>query len=273
MHSQNPQPDFVAELDDRRIIRFTGADAGAFLNNMMTNDLASVDADNIVYSCFLSPQGQFLHDFFVLSDGADYLVDIDAARADDFLKRLGIFKLRAKVDMTFDEKVQVYAGAGGRADPRHAALGGRSYLREPRDAVPRDMYDDYCIHLGIPLTTTVRPEREVLADVNIDLLHAVAWDKGCYIGQEVTARMRYKALSKRRLFIVQGRDIETGKISQDGVEAGDIRSVNSLGTEALAVVKLAAADKKDSPLTDSGNNLLVIKTPDYMDLATALGNS
>ena len=224
------QPSNPIHLSDRRVIRVAGSDAAAFLQNVMTNDIAA--AQPIVYSCLLSPQGQFLHDFFVVRETDDsFLVDTDAARSDELIRRLTVFKLRAKITMTPVDDMKVYAGNDGHTDPRHAALGKRLYTTDNHTADPVTAYNDLCISLGIPTAAAIQPERDVLSDINLDILNAVGWEKGCFIGQEVTARMKHRALAKKRLLIVEGNTLPP--------EAGEIRTVNSTGTKSLGMVKLA----------------------------------
>lgn len=232
-------------LDDRKLFRIDGPDAASFLQNIMSNDIAA--AQPIVYSCLLSPQGQFLHDFFVIDQGdGAYLLDVDAGRADDLIRRLNMFRLRAKVTITADDSLTVYAGADGHRDPRHAALGGREYRTDKMAAEDKTAYSDFCISIGVPPLSAIRPERDVLSDINLDLLNAVGWDKGCFIGQEVTARMKYRGLAKKRLMIIAGNTLPP--------EAGDIRVTNSSGTESLAIIKLSARTSIEK----------VLKIPDYL---------
>lgn len=236
-------------LTDRRVLRVEGPDAADFLQNVMTNDIAR--AQPLVYSCLLSPQGQFLHDFFVYRQTDDaFLLDVDAVQAPELLRRLGIFKLRAKVTMAFDDNIYVYATPEGAADPRHPGIGGRAYMTDKRETPDVSLYTDHCISLGVPPSAALLAQKDVLADVNLDIIPAVAWDKGCFIGQEVTARMKHRALAKKRLMIVSGNALPK--------EAGDVRITNSTGTQSLAVVKLAARQV----LASSLENLLTI--PDYL---------
>lgn len=240
-------PDFIAHLSDRRLLRVTGEDATPFLQNIITNDMRNVAEGKLVYACLLTPQGAYLHDFFILPDGAGgYYLDCEAARSDDLLRRFAICKLRSRVTFSPAAEMRVYATASdGYPDPRRESLGCRLYTKDelPAEAVAR--YYDFCIAQGIPCSSlTIRPEKETMADVNLDLLNAVAWDKGCFIGQEVAARMHNRGLTKRRLFVVLGDKLKPGVLRQGANDVGEIRQVNSAGDKALAVVKLAAASQK-----------------------------
>ena len=251
--TQNQQPDFTALLSDRRIIQVSGADAESFLQNIVTNDILGVAAAQIRYACLLTPQGAYLHDFFILPDGAGgYHLDCEAARSDDLLRRFAIFKLRSRVTFADAAGLRVYAttqAGRGFADPRRAGMGFRLYTAEQIPAEPVTLYYDFCIERGVPCgSLTIRPEKETMADVSLDLLNAVAWDKGCFVGQEVAARMHNRGLTKRRLFVVEGAQLQPGVLRQKDNDVGEIRQVNSTGDKALAVVKLAAVSQKDAEL-------------------------
>jgi folate-binding protein YgfZ len=250
---QNPSPDFTAHLTDRRLVRVTGEDANTFLQNIVTNDLRSVSAGQIVFACLLTPQGAWLHDFFILADEGGYILDCEASRADDLLRRFTVFKLRSRVSFSDVAETQVYAttkGGRGYPDPRREGLGYRIYTKDKLPAEPLGRYYDFCIEQGVPCgSLTIKPEKETMADVSLDLLNAVAWDKGCFVGQEVAARMHNRGLTKRRLFVVLGDKLKPGVLKQGDIDVGEIRQVNSTGDKALAVIKLAAASQKDAAFT------------------------
>jgi folate-binding protein YgfZ len=246
------QPD-LAHLNDRVVIHVTGEDAATFLQNVMTNDIRKAEDGRIVYSCLLTPQGQFLHEFFVSAapDGG-YFVDCDLGRSEDFMRRINIFKLRSKISLAPAEGFQVYAAASGQeglADPRHESLGRRIYTRNNLSAQPLSAYEDFCISLGIPATKAMKPEKDYLVDINLDQLNAVAWDKGCFIGQEVTARIKYKGLAKKRLAIVDSNAL--------AAEIGEIRQVNERASQLLAVIKLTV-------LTGENPIKSIIRLPLYL---------
>lgn len=229
----------IVHLNDRILIHVTGEDAASFLQNVMTNDIRKAENGQLVYSCLLTPQGQFLHEFFVSQapDGG-YFVDCDLGRSGDFMRRINIFKLRSKISLATAEGYQVYAGGeGGLTDPRHESLGGRLYTDTNIVAKPLSAYEDFCINLGIPAAKAMKPEKDYLVDINLDRLNAVAWDKGCFIGQEVTARIKYKGLAKKRLAIFDSSELPP--------EIGEIRQVNTPGAQSLAIVKLSALNSEN----------------------------
>ncbi len=244
------------------MIRVAGPDAEKFLQDIITNDMRRL-TDGLLYACLLSPQGQFLHDFFIFRDGDSFILDTEAARTDDLLRRMAIFKLRAKVEFS-ETGLKVYASEQGLADPRHPTLESRHYTPETLPAYEVYVYHALCIALGIPCgSLAIRPEKETMSDVNLDLLNAVAWDKGCFIGQEVAARMHNKSIAKRRLFILTGKNLSFGtKLMQGEIEAGEVRHCGHDGTTAVAVIKVPNAT---AALTCDCAPVEVI-VPDYLKL-------
>ena len=248
------------------MIRVAGPDAEKFLQDIITNDMRRLTDGGLLYACLLTPQGQYLHDFFIFKDGDSFVVDTEAARTDDLLRRMNIFKLRAKVEFS-ETDLKVYSSPDGKRDPRHPTLDGRHYTVETLDAYEVYVYHVLCIALGIPCgSLAIRSEKETMSEVNLDLLNAVACDKGCFIGQEVAARMHNKSIAKRRLFILIGENLAFGaKLMHGDIEAGEVRQSSHDGATALAVIKVPSAAQ---PLTCNGATVTVV-VPDYLKLPSA----
>jgi len=255
----------VYALTDRCLIRIAGPDAEVFLQNVITNDIQQATPDRLLYACLLTPQGQYLHDFFILRDAEGFLLEAELARADDLLRRFALFKLRAKVSFTLCDDMFVYAGLGI-ADPRLPNLPPRHYTHEKINHTHAvDAYNDLCINLGIPCGSLAMTARDTMADVNLDLLHAVAWDKGCFIGQEVAARMYHRNLAKRRFVIVKGMGLAAGEKLQNGsVTLGEIRHVASTGDMALAQLKISGGGPAAATRADGGE--VTVLLPVYLHL-------
>ncbi len=251
-------------LSDRCLVRVASDDARDFLQNVITNDMKHAGQGTLVYSCLLMPQGFVLHEFFIGQDDAGYFLDCETARVDDLLRRFAVFKLRAKV--TFARMGgNVYASTGGIADPRLAALPPRLYSQETFAAEPVAAYHDICIRETIPCGSLAITERDTMADVNLDHLNAVAWDKGCFIGQEVAARMYNLSKAKRRLATVTSEQPFTvGKVLSDGKEMGEIRQLSSDGRSAIAQLKVAMLLDGAPALRVEDGRTLVIKPPAYL---------
>lgn len=246
-------------LPDRTLIAVSGADRVGFLQGLVTNDVTQLEG-KAVWSALLTAQGKYLHDFIVLADGERLLLDVEAGRRDDLLRRLRMFRLRAKVELTdLTGQLAVYArldpaagepgtvtpvpGGWQIVDPRHAGMGHRLIL--PADTLSMGDFADWDrarLALGIPDgSRDLIPEKSILLDNGFDELRGVAWDKGCYVGQELTARTKYRGLVKKRLVPVRvsGPLPPAGTlITRDGADTGEIRSGRL--DLALALIRLDA---------------------------------
>ena len=268
----------VCLLEERCLIKISGADAESFLQNIVTNDVAGIRPDQLVYSCLLTPQGRFLHDFFISQDAEGFFIECETLRREDLIRRLNIFKLRAKVTIEDDHgKFHVYAATEQPKkippfkDPRLSELGYRFYLpagQKYPDALSPEAYRDRRIGLGVPEgSIDMKPETDTIANVNLDYLHAVSWNKGCYIGQEITAMTENRGVVKKRMLVVSGHMLTAGDmLSQNGHDVGEIRSVNSLRTQGLAVLKLSVLNNSLSPLTGGAGAIVFAQLPKWLKL-------
>jgi folate-binding protein YgfZ len=258
-------------LPERCLIKVSGDEAESFLQNLVTQDMAQVQDGKLAYSCLLTPQGRFLHDFFIFREEGAFFLECETQRREDLLRRLKIFKLRSKVVIEdCSGAFAVYAGTSGKyKDPRLAELGYRSYLPagEMTHAALSSAYKDHRIHLGVPEgSIDIKPEFDTLADMNLDRLNAVSWTKGCFVGQEVAARMENRGLVKKRLMIISGERLVAGEVlSQSGVSVGDVRSVNAAGTEGLALLKLNALESGAGEITQSGKSIITARLPPWLN--------
>lgn len=187
----------------RKVFEITGTEAEHFLQGLVTNDLARLD-QGIVYTAMLTPQGKYLADFFLLRRGDAILLDVDDSLADTLVQRLSMYKLRADVTITeTDLKVRRGTGDmpdGALPDPRHEALGWRLYgAGDDDDGTDFDAIRvAHCIpETGVELT----PDTLIL-EAGLEKLNGVDFRKGCYVGQEVTARMKHKTELRKGLTTV-----------------------------------------------------------------------
>ncbi|AUH32864.1 YgfZ/GcvT domain-containing protein [Paracoccus tegillarcae] len=210
---------------DRTIIRVTGDDRLPFLQNLVTNEVARGPA----WSALLTPQGKYLVDFLTVPDGDGILLDVDARLGDDLLRRLTMYKLRAKVALEASDlgvtRGTGDAPAGAIADPRHAALGWRLYGDKTGDSDDGSDWDAIRVEHIIPETLIeLIPNDTYPLEAGFDRLHGVDFRKGCYVGQEVTARMKHKTQLRkglRRLRIEGAAPIGTS-ITREGREVGTL---------------------------------------------------
>ena len=267
-----------ALLPDRGILAVSGDDRASFLQGLVSNDTTRLAPGRAMYAALLTAQGKYLHDFImveVLPESGDAAIwlDAEAARIADLRRRLSMYKLRAKVAIEALPDLAVGAVFGGDLpeiavpDPRLPELGGRVIL--PRDTLRQTLvglglaeaefaeYDRLRLGLGIPDgSRDLIVDKSILLESGFDELHGVDWQKGCYIGQELTARTKYRGLIKKRLFPVRidGPAPEPGTIlTADGKEAGEMRS--SLGDIGLALVRLENAA---APLVAGDTNVRAV---------------
>ncbi|MBU2959598.1 folate-binding protein [Citreicella sp. C3M06] len=186
-------------MSERKILRISGPEAEHFLQGLVTNDVTRLK-DGIVYTALLTPQGKYRADFFLVPDGDDILVDVAEPLAGDLLRALSMYKLRAKVTVEpTDLAVARGPGAapdGAFADPRDPRLGWRAYDGRPSETADWDALRVEALvpESGIELT----PDTFIL-EAGFERLHGVDFRKGCYVGQEVTARMKHKAELRKGL--------------------------------------------------------------------------
>ena len=228
----------------RKVFRFSGTDARKFLQNLITNDVKRLD-DGPVYSALLTPQGKFIADFFLIPDGNDILMDVDADAATTLIPRLNMYKLRA--DVTISETDLIVsrglndAPEGAVADPRDANLGWRYYGAEDlgTDTVN---WDALRVYHKIPEMGRELDAESYILEMGFEGLNGVDFRKGCYVGQEVTARMKHKTeLRKGLVRLVADADIpENADVVSNGKVIG--RTHTSAGKRALAYVRYDRAD-------------------------------
>lgn len=257
-------------LAHRAVIRVSGEDRADFLQGLISNDIKKAVPGHGIWSGFLTPQGKFLHDLFITPWGDDFLIEVEAERADAFAKKLSMFKLKSKVAIARAPEFSVFAAWGPGApgafglveqagesreegtgtvmvDPRLAEAGLRAVLP---DAVPLEKagfaeapfeeWDAMRMSFGLPDgSRDMQVEGTLLLEAGFDELGGVDFKKGCYMGQETTTRSKHRNLIKKRLMpvVFDGPAPAPGTpVTLDGAEAGEIRS--TLGSQGIALIRL-----------------------------------
>jgi len=291
-------------LAERGVLEIAGADRHAFLQGLISNDVSKAAPDRAIHAALLTAQGKYLNDFFVVALGEALYLDAEAARLEELRRRLSLYKLRSKVTLAIASErfgVAVAWGTGAAAalglpeqpgaarefagglayvDPRLAALGARALL--PCGAGTAALaeaglaqgdaaaYDRLRLSLGVPDgSRDLEVERAILLESGFDELNGIDWQKGCYMGQELTARTKYRALIKKRLLPV---DVE-GKLPPPGTpvmlgdaEAGELRSGrDGLALALLRLEAVEAAAKTGAALT-AGEARLTPHQPEWLKL-------
>jgi hypothetical protein len=229
----------MAVLPDRGVVEIGGEDRVSFLQGLVSNDVAEVAPGRAVWAALLTPQGKWLADFFILCEGERLLLDCERGQAAMLTQRLGRFRLRSKVQVRdASAEFVVHAAWNGAPeamgtvaapDPRLPEAGWRILAPAPlsANATPAD-WDRHRLALGLPDgSRDLEVEKTVLLEAGFDELNGVSWSKGCYMGQELTARTKYRGLLKRRLVpvLVDGPLPEPGApVTKGAAEVGTMRS-------------------------------------------------
>jgi len=265
----------IAALPARAVLAVTGEDRVGYLQGLVSNDVAESGLGRAVWAALLTPQGKWLADFFILSDGERLLLDCERAQLPMLLQRLARYRLRSRVALS-EAAFQVYVAWDGEPavmaisarDPRLPEAGWRVLSTDPisTNATEAD-WDRHRLSLGLPDgSRDMEAEKSVLLEAGFDELNGVSWTKGCYMGQELTARTKYRGLVKRRLVPVrvEGTIPAPGTpILRDGREVGTMRSAN--GRQGMAVLRLEALQ---GALT-SGDATITPVVPGWMRAGTA----
>ncbi len=262
----------LAHLSQRGVIAVTGADRVAFLNGLVSNEVSNAAPGRAVWAAILTPQGKYLSDFFIFATAEALLLDIPAADIAGLMPKLRRFKLRAVVELA-DASAQygVYAAWDGAPpaglsapDPRLPEAGYRLLSDTPLETnASADEYAAHRIALGLPDgPPDLEVDKTLLLEAGFDELSGVAWDKGCYMGQELTARTKYRGLVKRRLVPVALREaVAPGTpVLAAGVEVGSLRS--TAGLLGLAMLRVDALGK----VLTAGEALLTPLVPGWLRL-------
>ena len=247
-------------LEDRGILFIQGTDTKEFLQNLITNDINKVDEANSCFSSLLTPQGKYLFDFLVVEHKKGYFIDCEKKQIEELFKQLNIYKLRSDIEIlnlsnefvvaafsyekfiSFDEAKDLpgntfkYGEDPVFLDPRHKKLGGRLIINleklylslkklDLKSTNPEEYYK-LSYELGIPQKNTEKLRNKLFGiECNFEELNGIDFKKGCYIGQEITSRIKLRnKLSKRLLPIklIEGKLIEGATIKNNDNEIGKV---------------------------------------------------
>ncbi len=226
------EPNHSERAEDRQIVTLTGKDALTFLQGLTTNDVMPLaQASGIVWTALLTPQGKYLADFFVVNTGDTLLLDLPASIATATLQRLSMYRLRAAVTLTPSDMPVArglgMAPAGALPDPRHPALGWRYY--GALASAPAIDWDAIRVAHTIPETGIELTADTFILEAGFERLHGVDFRKGCYVGQEVTARMKHKTELRKGLasVAITGTAPRGTEIMSEGKTAGTLLTQSS----------------------------------------------
>ena len=249
-------------LADSKFLSISGEDRGNFLQDLITNDIHKCDSTNSIYSCLLSPQGKFIADFFIIDHKNSYLIETHKKFIKDLINKLKIYKLRAKVEINIvddllslsiienNDLLQSEADILLFKDPRNDKLGNKIFVAknkfkeiEKKYNLIEDNFEKYrelLIKNLIPFSSEdLIQDKSLLLENNFDKINAIDWEKGCYVGQEITARMKYRALLKKSIRVVEiisGNVRRGNQINFNQNKVGEI--ISSFNKLAIAMMKI-----------------------------------
>lgn len=253
-------------LTESKFISICGDDTKDFLQGIITNDINKCSEKKPIYSCLLTPQGKFISDFFIIKRNKDYLIEINKNFKDQFLDKINIYKLRSKIiinevidlvsivclssDILINNEIISFS------DPRDFKLGKKIFLHKNQindfvkkfnlNEVSLDIYKELLIINLIPSSADdLEINKSLLLENNFQNINAIDWDKGCYVGQEMTARMNYRSLLKKRIYNLQ---IISGKINVgDEIKVNQIvlgKVISKVNKYIICMLKIDLVSKK-----------------------------
>src|SRR4051812_32768940 len=261
-----------AYLDDRAVLAISGPEARDFLQGLVTNDVADgLAPGTALYTALLSPQGKILFDFLLTEGDGALLLDVSHDSRDALLKKLKMYKLRAKVEIEARDQLGVYVNLKGHpdnrvvpygdravsfADPRLAALGVRSIgarAEMPANLAGPSLYHQHRLALGVPEAEDFGFEKIFALDAGLAELNGVSFTKGCYVGQELTSRMKHRATSRKRILNVTADAVlpAEGTVTRGGAEIGEL--ISSHGHTAFVLVRLDRLEEASGDVLAAGN--------------------
>ncbi len=258
----------IARLDSRALVRVSGPDARPFLHNLLTQDVETLKADELRFGALLSPPGRLLFDLFLWGEETAVVLDVAADRREALVQRLSMYKLRAAVEVMASPDV-VFAAWGGEGpgfavDPRLAELGGRRYGDQSETNATEDDWQAHRLAVGVPdPAADAGTDRTYPIEADFDLLNGIDFQKGCFIGQETTSRMKRRGDIKKRMLPIAF----DGPAPAFGAEVlnGDLRAGEVLSGRDGAAMALVRLDRIDGTLTVAGRTMTV-RTPGWTGL-------
>ena len=230
--------DFFIQDSSSKFIEISGEDKAEFLQGLISNDIYKCKNDKPIYSCFLSPQGKFLADFFIFRQNDNYVIEIHEKYFESFLSKLKIYKLRSNVILKHNENITSIILFTNKdfeikdtiikfIDPRKKNIGKKVYINNKNlpkidnlEEMYFNKYKEILMKNLVPFTPDdLNENKSLLLENNFQNLNAIDWDKGCYVGQEITARMKYRSLIKKQIYNLE--------IISGNINIGDSIEINN----------------------------------------------
>lgn len=257
----------IARLTSRALVRVAGPDARAFLHTLLTQDVETIKPGEVRFGALLSPPGRLLFDLFLWGEDEAVVLDVAADRRADLMRRLAMYRLRAAVEVAEDDRPVLAswpeAVADFSPDPRIAALGGRRLGAGPTEDATEADYHAHRLSVGLPdPAADGGHDRRYPIEADFDLLNGIDFQKGCFVGQETTSRMKRRGAMKNRMLPIhfEGPPPSPGTEVLNGeLRAGEV--LNGLDGSAMALLRL---DRIEGTLTADGRPVRV-RRPDWLE--------
>lgn len=257
--------DHIARLTRRALIRVSGPDARPFLHNLLTQDVEGLTPGEVRFGAMLSPPGRLLFDLFLWGEADGVVLDVAADRREALMARLSMYRLRAQVEITADDRPVMVSWPGVAdgflVDPRLAALGGRA-LGGPAADSDEDAWEVHRLSVGVPdPAADGGSDSTYPIEANFDLLNGIDFQKGCFVGQETTSRMKRRGGIRKRMLPIgfEGPPPEPGtEVLNGDLRAGEVLSGRDGG--AMALLRL---DRLEGGLTADGR-AVTVRRPGWM---------
>lgn len=269
----------ITILNNRSLIEIKGDDCKKFLQGLITNNVEKVNQNDLTYSVMLSPQGKFLYDFFIFEVDNSLMLDCFSLRRDEIIKKLNIYKLRSKVEISKNDEFRIGQDLKGNLktdsdiisfkDPRHNSLKNRFYLKNS-NPLNQSFVSDNADYNFVRIKNKIAEseldltyDKSFILEFGFDELNAIDYEKGCYVGQEPTARTHYRGEIRKKLCHVTIENLQevekNQEISCEGKSAGIVLSSifyqNKL--HALALIRLEFLENSNN-LKLENNKITVI---------------
>jgi folate-binding protein YgfZ len=236
----------LCHMSNRAVLRLQGPDVRPFLQGLLTQDVTALTERAPLYAGLLSPQGKLLFQLFLFAQGEDVLLDVEAAQAAALARRLAMFRLRRQVVIAPEPGLGVWQQWGAAsphpADPRHAGAGSRFLAPPGGDSGEMAAWHAHRLPLGLPEADEIGSDELLWLETNARELNGVSFTKGCYTGQENTARMHHRDKLRKRLLAVRVPKGVDGPITCEGKPAAELRGVRH-GDLQMALVRMEYAER------------------------------
>lgn len=254
-----------------KFLEISGQDSVPFIQNLITNDINKCKENHFVYSCLLTPQGKFFADFFIFKNKEKYFFEVNDIFYENFLNKLNMYKLRSNINIEEIKLFYSFIIFGEleinnhyeilNFDPRNNNIGKKLIQYDPLIKfnekiieIDEKKYHEILIKNKVPYSPfDLQENKSLLLENNFDNINAISWNKGCFVGQEITARMKYRALLKKQLYALEliSGNIDIGdKIVEKEVNLGQVISKANQYIFCMLKIELVKEKSKKKSLLE-----------------------